>query len=107
MQDRFQFSLRSLLLLTALVAASLTPFLSTVSIASLSARIAVAGFLASLAIIASASTSGINRAFWIGVAFPVRLSAFNGVFFLTSLGAYWNGTGTPTDYFEALDLLGG
>jgi hypothetical protein len=75
MQDSFQFSIRSLLLVTALVAASVAPFLWSPSLASYSARIALAIFLASLAIVASVPVSGINHAFWIGISLPMTISA--------------------------------
>jgi hypothetical protein len=76
MQDRLQFSLRSLLLATALVAISLGVFLLPPSAASVFARLIVGFLLMSLAIIAVFVTTGIARAFWIGVAAPLAMSMY-------------------------------
>jgi len=75
MHDRLQVSIRSTLLLTALFASLLAVFLFNPSAASILARFIVGFLLMSLAIIAIDITAGVARAFWIGVAAPLAMSA--------------------------------
>jgi hypothetical protein len=75
MDDRFQFSVRCVLLVTALVALSLASTLWKPTWVSVAVRAAFVIFIASLPILATAFSKGANKAFWIGVAVPAMLSA--------------------------------
>lgn len=75
MHDRLQFSVRSMLLLTALFAVLLAVFVWKPSAASVLARFIVGFLLMSLAISAICITAGGARVFWIGVAVPLAMFA--------------------------------
>lgn len=74
MPDRFQFSVRFLLLLTALVSLTIAVFAWKPSLYSLAARAGLTIVIASLAVLASVFAEGTRRAFWIGVAVPTVLA---------------------------------
>jgi len=85
MNDRFQFSIRSLLMLTALVAVSLAMHLWRPPFDSLSAGVVVGTIFTKLvvgivlmppAIVASVFSKGVTKAFWIGTAATLTACAF-------------------------------
>jgi hypothetical protein len=98
MHDRFQFSIRSVLLLTALFAALLSVFLCKASPASIVARFIAGYLLMSLSISAIHITAGVARAFWIGVTAPLTMSAI----WLSLKGhrTYWGWNGIYKEYME-------
>jgi hypothetical protein len=74
MADRPQFSVSSLLLLTALIAFLLGSYQWQPTFLSIAVRGVLMLFVGSLAIVGCCSTTGIARAFWIGVSIPLAFS---------------------------------
>ncbi|HET6879473.1 MAG TPA: hypothetical protein VFI31_04940 [Pirellulales bacterium] len=98
MPDRLQFSIRSMLSLTAVFAVLLAVFLWKPAAASILARFIVGYLLMSLAISAIHITAGVARAFWIGVTAPLVMSAI----WLSLIGhqTYWGWNGLYKEYTE-------
>jgi hypothetical protein len=91
MNDRFQFSIRSLLLLTALVAGTLAAFVSEPSQVGISARLACGILWASLVTVAAVFARGVSRAFWIGAAIPCAVGGILSTMFAVQLLAVYGG----------------
>jgi uncharacterized membrane protein len=97
MAAKFQFSIRFLLLLSAVVGLTVASYLWRPSMYSLAARGALTVIIASLLIVASIFSMGAKRAFLIGAAVPPVLAAFVCALVALQLAVAYRSLGASVD----------